>query len=67
LTGKLMHDVQRLYHQPLRAGDLSREVLGVGGGLLFQCRQMEIDSRQHLGDFIMKVAADPPSFFLLSR
>jgi len=28
---------------------------------------MEIDSRQNLGDLIMKVAADSPSFFLLGR
>ena len=54
-----------LFHQPLRAADLSLEVLTVGYGLLFQNRQMETDCRQDLRDLIMQLAADPLSFFLL--
>ena len=65
--GKPMHDVHRLLHQPLRAGDVSLEVFGVVRGRLFQGRQPDIDARQGLGDDIMQFAADLLALFLLRR
>ena len=34
-AGELMHDVHRFFHQPLRAGDVAVEILGVAPGLLW--------------------------------
>ena len=66
-AGELMHDVHRFFHQPLRAGDVAVQALGVGRGLLFQGRQPDIDARQGLGDDIMQFAADFPAFLLLGQ
>ena len=66
-AGELMHDVHRFFHQPLRAGDVAVQALGVERGLLFQGRQPDIDARQGLGDYIMQFAADLFSLLLLRR
>ena len=66
-AGEPMHDVHRFLHQPLRAGDVAVEALGVERGLLFQGRQPDIDARQGLGDDIMQFAADLLALFLLRR
>ena len=62
-----MHDVHRLLDHPLRAGDLFLEAFDVDCGLHFQCRQLDIDARQGLGNLIMQLAADHLAFFLLGR
>ena len=59
-----MHDVHRLFHQPLRARDGFLQAFGVDRGLLRQGRQMDIDARQRLGDFIVQLAADLLPLFL---
>ena len=43
------------------------EALGIDRGLRLQGRQPDIDARQHLGDDIMQLAADPLALFLLRR
>ena len=66
-AGEPMHDVHRLLHQPLRAGDFCSRPLVLTRGLRFQGRQPDIDARQGLGDVIMQFAADPLALFLLRR
>ncbi len=66
-TSEAMHDSHRFFHKLLRAGDFLLETIGVDRGLLCQGRQTDVDSRQGLGDFVMKLAADLLSFFLLRR
>jgi hypothetical protein len=63
-TSEAMHDFHRFFHKLLRAGDFLLETTGVDRGLLCQGRQTDVDSRQGLGDFIMKLATDLLSFFL---
>ena len=67
ITGKLVHNVDRFFHQPLGAHDLAVEVSAVDDGFFFQDRQMDIDSVQGLGDFIMQFAADLFALFFLRR
>ena len=66
-AGEPMHDVHRVLHQLLRAGDVSLKAFGVERGLFFQGRQPDIDARQGLGDDIMQFAADLLALFLLRR
>ena len=65
-AGKLMHDVDRVFHQLLRAFDVAVKVLGVEPGSFFQGGQADIDARQSLGDDIVQLAADAFALFLLS-
>ena len=66
-TGELFYGLRRYLHQPLGAGNLLFDALGVDRGLLFQRQQSDIDSQQRLGDFILQVLADLPSLPLLRR
>ena len=62
-----MHDVDRFFHQPLRAGDVAVQPLGVDRRLLLQGGQPDVDARQRLGDDIMQFAADVFALLLLRR
>ena len=64
---ELMHDVHRLLHQPVRAGDAAFEAPGVQRGFLLQRGQPDADARQRLGDDIVQLAADLFSLILLHR
>jgi hypothetical protein len=66
-AGELVHDVHGFFHQPLRAGDVAVEALGVDRGLLGQGRQPDVDAGQGLGDDIVEFAADFPALLLLRR
>ena len=66
-TGESFYASFRLIRQPLRAGNVFFEALGIDGGFFFQSQQSDIDSQQSLANFILQIATDLFSFVFLRR
>ena len=64
-TRELMHDVDRFFHQLLRAGDVAVKTLGVAPPILLQSGEADVDARQSLGDDIVQLATDALALFFL--
>jgi ankyrin repeat protein len=62
-----MHRVHRALDEALGDADGPIETPGGDRGLLLQRCEFDVDRRQGLGDPVMKLAADPLSFLLLSE
>src|SRR5271169_1628590 len=58
VAGKLMDDVHRFFDKALRSANVPRESLLADAELGFEGGEYDVDSRESLGDFIMKLAAD---------